>query len=290
VKSEEDLVTAAKTANHLDPPTGVKTRASIQGGGTVRRAFHAPLALGALAAEDSGAEGAPVIYRGAANESARLCGGRVVPSSDFREVADVAVLARVQPAARDKILELDLLALGIRHCNRYPDLFKDSGGIVDLYFNGRRMPLSRFPNQGTMTMKRVFSNTGRQRGEGGTFEYRGRYAPQHERWQGIVDRGVWLVGYWRVPWQIESVRVNSIDTDRHAVTLSRPVQGGIGSKYHRPQGSGREPNSTRTCSCIADSVSNEVPAGATCDSRGSEVIWTSRTHGGLRILGRSASS
>ena len=37
-------------------------------------------------------------------------------------------------------MELDLAALGLGHIELYPDLFNDAGGIVGLYFAGRRSP------------------------------------------------------------------------------------------------------------------------------------------------------
>ena len=41
-------------------------------------------------------------------------------------------------------------------------------------------------------------------------------------------------------WQNETVRVGAIDTEKQTVTLAVPVSHGIGSKYHRPNGSGEE--------------------------------------------------
>lgn len=203
-----------------------------------------------LTAADSG-----LIIRGNANASAIISGGRALTEKDFRSVTDLALLARVHPAARGKIVELDLAALGITHRRAYADTFTDHGDLVDLYFNGKRMPLSRFPNTGYMTMKRVLDNAGgitnrnwyganwetrNPNGPGGTFIYRKEFAAQHAAWAKVLDRGVWLKGYWRIPWQNESSRIGSIDTRSNTVTFARPIPGGIGSKYQRPEGSGKE--------------------------------------------------
>ena len=117
------------------------------------------------------------------------------------------------------------------------------------------MPLARFPNEGYMTMKRVLDNAGGLRdrnwnssawtdaptsGVGGTFEYRPEFYAEHADWKKVLDHGVWLKGYWRIPWQNEAVRIRTIDTESHTVTLAKAVPGGIGSKYHRPEGSGEE--------------------------------------------------
>ena len=120
----------------------------------------------------------------------RLSGGRALTAADFHPVTDPALRARLAPAALGKVLELDLAALGIRHRQAYPDVFNDSGNLLELYFNGHRMPLARFPNKGYMTMKRVLSNAGgitnrdwnaanwekvNPNGPGGIFEFRDAY-------------------------------------------------------------------------------------------------------------------
>ena len=209
-----------------------------------------------LTAADSGAAGAPVVYRGEPGATVRLVGARLLTASAFQPVTNPALLARIPPPARGQVMELDLAALGIRHRGPYPDVFADNGGILELFFNGRRMPLARFPNEGYMTMQRVLDNAGGIRdrnwehpsapsrvsagAEGGTFLYREPFSTEHASWQKVLDRGVWLKGYWRVAWQNEAIRVKAIDTARHTVTFAKPIPGGIGSKYHRPEGSGQE--------------------------------------------------
>ena len=217
--------------------------------------LHAGTYFLASAFELNGADSGTV-YRSVEGAAVRLSGGRQIAATDFQPVTDTATLVRLAPAARGKIVVLDLKALGVRHCQSYADTFTDNGGLVELYFNGRRLPLSRFPNQDYMTMKRILDNAGgptnrdwrthtdwhkvTASGTGGTFEYREEFTAQHARWRNVLDRGVWLKGYWRIPWQNETSRIKSIDTEKHTVTLAKPIPGGIGSKYHRPEGSGQE--------------------------------------------------
>jgi Right handed beta helix region len=203
-----------------------------------------------LTAADSG-----TVYRSVAGETVRLSGGRAVAAVDFKPVTDAVTLSRIAEPVREKILELDLAPLGIWHRQAYPDTFTDSGNLIELYFNGARMPLARFPNAGYMTMKRVLHNAGgitnlnwrdanwekvAPGSDGGTFEYRAEFAAPHAGWAKVLDRGVWLKGYWRIPWQNEASRVKSIDTTNQTVTFAQPIPGGIGSKYKRPAGSGEE--------------------------------------------------
>jgi parallel beta-helix repeat protein len=203
-----------------------------------------------LTAADAG-----LTIRSAENEKVSLSGGRTLTAKDFQPVTDAATLARIAPAARGKIVELNLGALGIRHRQAYPDIFNDSGNLIELYFDGKRMRLARFPNEGYMTMKRVLNNAGGvtnknwdnanwekvdPNGVGGTFVFRDEFLTEHANWAKVLDRGVWLKGYWRIPWENEAIRVKSIDTTAKTVTFAKPIPGGIGSKYQRPEGSGQE--------------------------------------------------
>lgn len=215
--------------------------------------------------QDSGSEQQPVVYRAVDGQSVRLVGGRSLGPQDFAPVTDSATWTRVQPAVRGQIVALDLVKLGIRHMDAYPDKFTDNGGIIELFIDNQRMPVSRYPNTfGDMTMQRVLVNGGGQEKPGdwrvyyntgtpeqrralekgpprpGVFAYRPKHQAAHARWARALDRGVWLKGYWRVVWQNETVRVAGIDTDKQTVTLAVPVSNGIGSKYHRPEGSGEE--------------------------------------------------
>ncbi len=208
-----------------------------------------------LTAEDSGTEKEPVTWRAEEGQTPRLLGGRPLSATDFHPVTDPETLARMAPEARGKIVELDLKAAGVVHSRQFPDVFTDSGGIAWLYCDGRRMPLARFPKQGYMTIKQVLNNAGGPQGDwrnaghplvlppgspGGTFEYREEFYGKHAAWASQVERGVWLQGYWRVAWEDPAIRVQAIDPAAHTVTLAKPIPNGIGNKYTRPKGNGRE--------------------------------------------------
>ncbi len=186
-----------------------------------------------LGAADSG-----TTFRAAAGEVVRLSAGVVVAA---RPVTDAAVLARLDPAAKGKVAEIDGKALGLRHLGRFKDVFGDGGGIVQLYCDGKRLPVSRWPNRGYARMVRVTDNGDWSNGpgrHGGAFVYEG---DRPSRWLKAVKEGLWLDGFWRVPWTPEKVRVQSIDVASKTITQAAPVGGGIGSKYKRPEGDGKEP-------------------------------------------------
>jgi hypothetical protein len=193
-----------------------------------------------LTCEDSGLDVGPVEYRACGDGPVRIVAGKPVDAVAFSRVTNPSFLARIPEAAHGQVVELDLAALGVTHTHRYPDVFSDGGGLVELFFNNQRMPLARYPNEGFMSMKRVVRNDGgTSTGKpGGVFEFGD---PRHNRWKDAVRRGLWLRGYWRVPWQNEAVRVAEIDSEASTVTHTCSVPNGIGSKYHRPHGSGQEP-------------------------------------------------
>ena len=194
--------------------------------------------------EDSGTEAAPIIYRAYQDEMVHLVGGRIVSADDFKPVSDPKILTRLEPSARANIVELDLARLGIQHSERPPDLYEGTGGLLELYCNNQRMPVSRWPNGGYTTMKEVIDGGAvGANGHGGSFIYRG---DQPGRWREALPEGLWIAGFWRVPWVIQSVRVRSIDTQRNIITQAVGVPSGIGSKY-TPEvngtrhGDGKEP-------------------------------------------------
>ena len=187
-----------------------------------------------LEAKDGGA----VTYR--AEGEVVLRAGTAIPSATLRLVTDPRVIARMDAAARGKTYEVDLRTAGIRNVRRFADHFSGAGGLCELYWNGRRLPLSRWPNQADATMEKVLERGDEttKTGHGGVFVAR------EERvacWN--VAGGVWVEGYWRVPWAPSVLRVSSIDPRTRAITLAVPIGGGIGSKYAKGPslGDGKEP-------------------------------------------------
>lgn len=84
----------------------------------------------ALGKQDSGRKNAQIVYR--AQGTVSLIGGKIIPHIAFRPVSDPAVKARLPQAARDQVRELHLPSLGIKHCERFPESFTNSGGIIEL--------------------------------------------------------------------------------------------------------------------------------------------------------------
>lgn len=183
---------------------------------------------------DSGSAEAPVQYRAAGKQPVIIHGARVIKDAELAPVSDPELLRRIDPAVRDKVLGAPIDALGLKHAGPFPEKFDDSGGIFELFWNGKRLPLSRWPNEGWTTMKRAVVNGDSK--TPGTFEYRD---DRPRRW--ILNRHLWLKGQWRVPWEEPAVRVAGIDTKTRTITFAQAIPLGIGNKYTRPDGNGKEP-------------------------------------------------
>lgn len=174
-----------------------------------------------------------LVIKAAPGAAPRIIGGFNVPRETFTAVTDPAIAERLPQQVRGKVLELDLKKLNVKHLGPFPDLFGNmnqsgNGGIVDLYFNGKRQNLARWPNVGYTTMKEVLV-TGENRGKAGKFIYR---TNRPDNWEKAVRAGdLYLAGFWRVPWVCQSIKVGAIDTEKKTMTHIKGIPGGIGSKY-----------------------------------------------------------
>ena len=215
----------------------IKAAGGLPKGGVAIEILGGKYILGdslAFSEEDSGTAETPILYRAFQDQPVELLGGRVLMESDLKPVTGQAILQRLDPSARGKVLCASIPALGLAHAGPFPEIFDDSGGIFELFWNGDRLPLSRWPNEGATTMKTVLVN-----GDGktpGVFEYRDDRAT---RWVG--NPNVWLKGQWRVAWEDPAIHVAKIDTTAHRITFAKGFSSGIGNKYKRPAGNGKEP-------------------------------------------------
>jgi hypothetical protein len=188
-----------------------------------------------LGEAESGTAAAPVTWRGVDRERVRLVGARPVAKSSVRRVTDPALHKRTAPEARGRLVEIDLAAEGVRHAARFPDYVRDTADLCVLFHDGVRLPLSRWPNgpYGYATMQRVLKSGSfkPRQPDGGVFEYAG---DRPARWRAaLAEDGVWLRGFWRVPWVAETLRVGAIDPEARTISFAVSTSNGIGSKYSK---------------------------------------------------------
>ena len=232
-----------------------------------------------LSNSDSGSSAsAPVVYTSYPGETAVLNGGKAVLSSQWTQLA-ASEWSRLAPGVSgSQIWEADITALGLTHKGPFPSTFSEwpiynangsgSGGLCELFYSGTRMWLSRYPNHNladesqttNLAMNGVVpditgtaylntsgtytTSSGSTVAVGGAFKYKTADASHVTRWQtALAKGGLWVDGYWRVPWQINGAKVLAIDTGSNVIMFdpSVSIAGGIGNKYTRPQGNLAEP-------------------------------------------------
>ena len=154
-------------------------------------------------------------------------GGKSLPAAAPGPLTDEAVLARLAPETRGKVLSLDLASAGLTDLPPYPSKYRGAPPVPELFCNDERMRVARWPNAGWATIARIVQSgsiprTGDTGDETGVFEY-AKEAPS--RWK--VDGGVWLQGYWCFDWFDETIRVKSIDPATRQITLAEPSVYGV---------------------------------------------------------------
>ncbi len=186
-----------------------------------------------LTADDSGQDDAPIVYRNYKQASVHLFGGKILSAKDFTPVTDPGLVSRLDVSAKNKVVQLNTKALGFTHTDLFPDVFSDGGGIFELFVNDKRMPISRWPDDTCTTMKEVVEVGNKT--TPGSFIYRDERV---ERWGAAKD--IWLKGFWRVGWENPAIKVANIDKDNKQITFKVGLPLGIGNKYNRPKGNGKE--------------------------------------------------
>lgn len=170
-----------------------------------------------LAAEDSGTSNAPVVYRAKRGTQVVLAAGSQV--TGWKQIADTAVSAKLQPAVRDLVLVSDLKASGITNFGDPTDL----KARPELFANGVPQTLARWPNTG-------FVKTGEILGKD-TFKVwgsisgckDGKFRFLEDRAKSWVDEpDVRLYGYWFWDWYEEYQKVASINSAEGSFTLAKP--------------------------------------------------------------------
>ncbi len=192
-----------------------------------------------FSAEDSGLAGAPVVYAAEPGAEVSLSGSQTIPPAAFIPIADAAMTARLDASAQGKVLCVDLTALGVPKSQVPSDNFRLPFAVPELFFNGKRMTLACWPNEGWATIKTIvdegtMKNDGsvtdsadpnKQRpaeNKGGVFTYEG---DRPSRWS--LAAGVWLHGFWCFDWYDDAIRVAAIDPVKHEITLKVGHQYGV---------------------------------------------------------------
>lgn len=176
--------------------------------------------------QDSGTAGKPIVYQAYPGEAVSISGGIELDKSWFTPVTDTQLKNRiVSEDARKKLLMVDMKSHGIidygeisRHGYwKANDVSKVPP--MELYLDGKRMTLARWPNNSTVQMGDIV-DPGPKQGEpdlqtrGGTFKY-GYDRPKY--WTQADD--IWVDGIFGYSWEWSYNKVAQIDTVKKEITL-----------------------------------------------------------------------
>lgn len=181
-----------------------------------------------LSSEDSGNGTSRVTWCSYPGETAHIVGGVFI--NNFEEISDEAILNRLYENARDHVLQADLKALGLKTFN---GISQQDGPGMALYFETQPMTLSRYPNDGWLTIFDVPLTCeepiqGDVRTGGyhcGHFLYTDPDADPEDQlqlpeWQ--FNDNMWMFGYWYFDWSSMYQKIEQIDYDAKDIVVTPP--------------------------------------------------------------------
>ncbi len=182
-----------------------------------------------LGKEDSGTAEGMVHYRAKNHGKVRFSGGRAIPADAFTAVTEQETIDRLPEVARNSVHRVDLTALGIEDLGVYPDSFRDAQPLPELFFNGERMTLAQWPNEGWAEIDKIIESgpapwRKHESDALGVFSYK---EDRPSKWADAKE--IWLEGYWCFDWAAETIRVQSVDPENRQITLTKQHVYGLGS-------------------------------------------------------------
>jgi uncharacterized Ntn-hydrolase superfamily protein len=169
-----------------------------------------------LSDEDSGAETAPIVYRGQTGQQVRIVGGR--RAKGFQPVTDPDILERLDESVRAKVVFSNLKAEDITDFGEVAT----RSNRLELFFRDEPMQLARWPNEGFLRIVDVVGKTPNTiHGIKGTREGKFTYSDDRpKRW--ADEQEIWLHGYWFWDWSDSFEKVSSIDTEKRIIETAPP--------------------------------------------------------------------
>ncbi len=208
----------------LDTPAGKRDtiRVLLRGGTYERRT---PFLLDK---QDSGTLSMPVCWAAFPGETVRIIGGTALHG--FLPVTDTAAARRLPDSVRAQIREADLRGMGI---SDFGSIAPRGNPGMELFFNGTRMQLARWPNDSWLLIADVpqtgdtLFNKGLEREKRfhgvPVGRHYGRITYSGDRPQGWSDRNeIYLHGYWTWDWSDSFQKAASINTAAREITFAPP--------------------------------------------------------------------
>ncbi len=159
----------------------------------------------------------PTLYAAYKDETVRIIGGRDVMG--WKLVTDEAVLSRMEPECRGKVMQADLKTQGITDYGEIApngQTFAPALHGLEVFFQSKPMQIARWPNKGWS----FIADTPKGQ-NGGMFTYdAAKTNDRPARWKNAED--VWLHGYWSFDWADSYTKIKSVDTAAHAIYTQEP--------------------------------------------------------------------
>lgn len=178
--------------------------------------------------EDSGSKDAPIVWRSQPGERATISGGRTI--GGFSQVTEKAILERLDPKTKGKVFRANLKEQGITDFGTIAQ--RGSPGL-ELFFNGERMTVARWPNSGWLLIADVPQFGDSLYNEGLDRERRFENIPigrhygrirydgdRPKRWKN--PESAYLHGYWTWDWSDSFQRVQSVSSGAREITIAEP--------------------------------------------------------------------
>lgn len=177
---------------------------------------------------------APLTVRSYEGEEVRIIGGKSIDATKFTKVTDGKILQRLPVDSRGKVYSLDMDEQGEFYYGafvQYGTYHLDTSTILDIYVNGQRVNNARWPNEGYAKVDDVVKigtketpSLGRTPTtvDGGVISYSD---DRISRWKGAQD--AWLYGYWMYNWDISTIRIKDVDTEKKTITFDHATTFGI---------------------------------------------------------------
>ena len=172
--------------------------------------------------KDSGSEKFPIVYRSKPGEIATISGGRKVV--DFVPVTDKTILSRLESHVHSHIVQADLSGWSeVDFGEPIPVLLQGqwpqagNGNLLELFYDSKRMPLSRWPNEGYTTIGRAVGPTivTKHRRTGTAEAYFTYVGSRPERW--VDETDIYLNGFFFWDWANAFEKIESIDVETKTI-------------------------------------------------------------------------
>ncbi len=176
-----------------------------------------------LTAADSGRINCPIRYAAYPGDTVLFYGGRRLHPTGFKPTTEPAILRRLPPESRGRVVEIDLKKQGI---SNFGQLTQHGFGRIpepaplELFIHEKRQPLARYPNTGKLLIGKIYdpgSTTSADTLRGACFGYEYN---RPERW--LEARDAWLYGRFSYGFCDDHLGIAAIDTAAKTITTEHP--------------------------------------------------------------------